>query len=146
MKNTFRPLFLLAIIVWMFAALGIALTPASAADAEEEAPDDGVPEHYYVKLDAITVTLFGTDTVDGLYTVAPTLEIAEADQRQTVLDKRSKLRDAMFTELHNLVARRKSARIPLDAVKAHLRAVARRTLGDDIVVDLYVENVLRKDG
>jgi len=51
----------------------------------------------------------------------------------------------MIMELHALVARRKTKRIPLDAVKAHLRAVARRMLGDEVVVDLYVENVLRKD-
>lgn len=120
-------------------------TGGFAADAEEDAPKD-IPKHFYVKLDAITVTLFSEDAVVGLYTVAPTLEIAEAGQRDLVLEKRSKLRDAMFTELHNLVARRKSARIPLDAVKVHLRAVARRTLGEDVVIDLYVENVLRKDG
>ncbi|MBO6782986.1 MAG: hypothetical protein JJ899_06900 [Alphaproteobacteria bacterium] len=125
----------------------VALAPAGgfAAESEEAAPE-GVPEHFYVRLDAITVTLFDADSVVGLYTVAPTLEIAEAGQRDLVLAKRSKLRDAMFIALHNLVARRKSARIPLDAVKAHLRAVAQRTLGEEVVLDVFVENVLRKDG
>jgi len=104
-----------------------------------------VEEHHYVRLDAISVTLFDEDSVVGLYTVAPTLEIAEEGQRAVVSKNSSRLRDAMIMELHALVARRKTKRIPLDAVKAHLRAVARRMLGDEVVVDLYVENVLRKD-
>jgi len=48
-------------------------------------------------------------------------------------------------ELHALVTWRTTKRIQLDGVKAHLRAVARRMRGDEVVVDLYVENVLRKD-
>ena len=140
MRHTFAA----ALVLSVLAAFAVQ-SPAWAADAEEPAPE-GIPEHFYVQLDAITVTLFEDDRVVGLYTVAPTLEIAEPEHRELVLEKRSKLRDAMFTSLHNLVARRKTARIPLDAVKAHLRSVARRTLGEEVVVDLFVENVLRKDG
>ncbi|MEH6754721.1 MAG: hypothetical protein V7788_11210, partial [Alphaproteobacteria bacterium] len=99
----------------------------------------------YVRLDAITVTLFGDGSVVGLFTVAATLEIAEADQRSLVTAARSRLRDAMIVELHKLLARRKGIEVPLDAVKYRLRNVAQKTLGKDIVVDLFVENVLRKD-
>jgi len=126
--------------------LGLAAMTAPASASEpEEAPSGDVEEHHYVRLDAISVTLFDEKSVVGLYTVAPTLEIAEEGQRAVVSKNSSRLRDAMIMELHALVARRKTKRIPLDAVKAHLRAVARRMLGDDVVVDLYVENVLRKD-
>ena len=92
-----------------------------------------------------TVTLFNEDSVVGLDTIAATLEIAEAGQRSLVLDARSRLRDAMIVELHALVARRKGISIPMDAVKFRLRNVAQRTLGKDVVIDLFVENVLRKD-
>lgn len=128
----------------LLAALVLPPNGARAADAETDVADD-VPVHHYVRLDAITVTLFGENSVDGLYTVLPTLEIADADQRSIVLESNSKLRDAMFVELHKLVSRRKGLAIPLDAVKAHLRSVARRELGEEVVVDLFVENVLRKD-
>lgn len=130
----------------LFAMTGfVAMPKAVLASGAEEAPSGDVEQHFYVRLDAISVTLFDEDSVVGLYTVAPTLEIAEEDQRAVVSKNSSRLRDAMIMELHALVARRKTKRIPLDAVKAHLRAVARRVLGEEVVVDLFVENVLRKD-
>lgn len=125
--------------------IGVSTTPGWAAGEAEKTSNDGVPEHYYVELDHITVTLFDEGTVAGLYTVAATLEIAQADQRGIVLDGRARLRDAMIVELHKLAARRKGVAIPLDAVKFRLRDVAQRTLGKDVVIDLFVENVLRKD-
>ena len=118
---------------------------AYAAGAAEEEDNGDIEEHHYVELDTITVTLFNEDSVVGLYTVAATLEIAEADQCSLVHGARSRLRDAMIVELHTLVARRKGISIPLDAVKFRLRNVAQRTLGKDVVIDLFVENVLRKD-
>ena len=51
----------------------------------------------------------------------------------------------MLRDLHGLVERRKSIEIPLDAVKRRMRNTAIRELGADVVVDLFVENVLRKD-
>lgn len=127
------------------ALIGVAATPVWAAEDAVETDNNGVPQHFYVELDHITVTLFDEGSVVGLYTVAATLEIAEADQRGIVLDGRARLRDAMIVELHKLVARRKGVSIPLDAVKFRLRDVAQRTLGKDVVIDLFVENVLRKD-
>lgn len=104
-----------------------------------------VEEHYYVKLDTITVTLFQGDAVAGLYTAAMTIEIAEADQRSLVSEAKSRLRDAMLRDLHGLVERRKGIEIPLDTVKRRMRETAIRELGTEVVVDLFVENVLRKD-
>jgi len=104
-----------------------------------------VGEHHYVRLDTITVTLFENDAVAGLYTAALTLEIAEADQRSLVSAAKSRLRDAMLRDLHGLVERRKGIDIPLDSVKRRMRSTAIRELGSDVVVDLFVENVLRKD-
>ncbi len=104
-----------------------------------------VGEHHYVRLDTITVTLFEGDAVAGLYTAALTLEIAEADQRSVVSAAKSRLRDAMLRDLHGLVERRKGIDIPLDSVKRRMRSTAIRELGADVVVDLFVENVLRKD-
>jgi flagellar basal body-associated protein FliL len=117
-------------------------------EAEEKAAKEekfAFEEHHYMKLDAITVTLFRDGEVAGLYTAALTLELAQADQRSVVAAAESRLRDAMVRELHALVERRRSADIPLDAVKQHLRAIALRELGPEVVVDLFVENVLRKD-
>lgn len=104
-----------------------------------------VGEHHYVRLNTITVTLFEDDQVAGLYTAALTLEIANADQRSVVYDARSRLRDALFRDLHALVERRKGVEISLDVVKRRMRSTAIRELGADVVVDMYVENVLRKD-
>jgi len=138
--SALRFLFLLTILVG-FAGFGAS---ANAADPPKE-DNSGVPEHHYVRLDTITVTLFGEDSIVGLYTVAATLEIADSDQRSFVNAGKSRLRDAMLVELHKLLARRKGGAIPLDAVKFRLRDVAQRTLGKDVVLDLFVENVLRKD-
>lgn len=142
-KMSFRLKAALVAFVVLFALTGAGESSA-AGDANEE-DTSGVPEHYYVELATITVTLFDKDSVAGLYTVAATLEIAEAEQRAIILDGRARLRDAMIVELHKLVARRKGVSIPLDAVKFRLRDVAQRTFGKDVVIDLFVENVLRKD-
>jgi len=143
MLRTCRPAILTVALI--LALIGSSMTPGWAAGDAEETDNSGIPEHYYVELDHITVTLFDEGSVVGLYTVAATLEIAEADQRNLVLAGRARLRDAMIVELHKLVARRKGVTIPLDAVKFRLRDVAQRTLGKDVVIDLFVENVLRKD-
>ena len=137
------PLLRIIVLATVIVIAGL-MPPAYAADPPKE-DNSGVPEHHYVRLDTITVTLFGEDSVIGLYTVAATLEIANGDQRTLVHAGRSRLRDAMIVELHKLLARRKGVSVPLDAVKYRLRDVAQRTLGKDIVVDLFVENVLRKD-
>lgn len=116
--------------------------------AHETKPKDeklAFREHHYVKLDTITVTLFEGDAVAGLYTAALTLEIASPSQRSAVSAASSRLRDAMIRDLHGLVERRKGIEIPLDSVKRRMRNTAIRELGTDIVVDLFVENVLRKD-
>ena len=76
---------------------------------------------------------------------ARTYPNAEAEQRAVVSAAKSRLRDAMLRDLHALVERRKGIEIPLDSVKRRMRATAIRELGDDVVVDLFVENVLRKD-
>ena len=104
-----------------------------------------VQEHHYVRLDTITVTLFQDDQVAGLYTAALTLEIAEAEQRSLVSAASSRLRDALIRDLHGLVERRKGIEISLDVVKRRMRSTAIRELGTDVVVDMFVENVLRKD-
>ncbi len=104
-----------------------------------------VQEHHYVRLDTITVTLFDDDQVAGLYTAALTLEIAEADQRSLVSAASSRLRDALFRDLHGLLERRKGIEVSLDVVKRHMRSTATHELGADVVVDVFVENVLRKD-
>ncbi|MGB0573068.1 MAG: hypothetical protein ACPGQM_13590 [Alphaproteobacteria bacterium] len=104
-----------------------------------------VEEHHYVRLDTITVTLFEDNQVAGLYTAALTLEIAEADQRSIVSAASSRLRDALFWDLHALVERRKGVEISLDVVKRRMCNAAIRELGADVVVDMFAENVLRKD-
>lgn len=118
---------------------------AETAEEEPVEKEVVVEEHHYVRLDTITVTLFQDDAVAGLYTAAMTIEIAEAEQRAIVSEAKSRLRDAMLRDLHGLVERRKGIEIPLDAVKRRMRATAIRELGDGVVVDLFVENVLRKD-
>lgn len=145
-----KKLLLIAVIL-LLAAGGAAFFFLGMPQGETEVAEKPKPEkfvveeHYYVKLDTITVTLFEDDAVAGLYTAAMTLEIAEAEQRAVVSAAKSRLRDAMLRDLHALVERRKGIEIPLDSVKRRMRATAIRELGDDVVVDLFVENVLRKD-
>ncbi len=119
--------------------------PPEQAEVKPKVEKLVVEEHHYVRLDTITVTLFEDDEVAGLYTAALTLEIAEADHRSIVSAASSRLRDALFRDLHALVERRKGVEISLDAVKRRMRSTAIRELGSDVVVDMYVENVLRKD-
>lgn len=104
-----------------------------------------VHDHRYVRLDTITVNLFQDDQVAGLYTVALTLEVAEAEHRSLVSAASSRLRDAPIRDFHGLVERRKGIEIFLDVVKRRMRSTAIRELGTDVVVDMFVENVLRKD-
>lgn len=142
---------LILVVVLLLGGGGAAffLLGGKTADTEQAAKPKieklVVGEHYYVRLDTITVTLFEDDAVAGLYTAALTLEIADSDQRSLVSAASSRLRDAMLRDLHGLVERRKGIDIPLDSVKRRMRNTAIRELGADVVVDLFVENVLRKD-
>jgi hypothetical protein len=141
---------LILVVVLLIAGGGGAffMLGGKSADVPEPEPRKAekfeVPEHHYVRLDTITVTLFEENAVAGLYTAAMTLEIAELGQREIVSEAKSPLRDAMFCDLHSLVECRKRIDIPLDLLKRRMRAIAICELDAEVVIDLYVENVLRK--
>lgn len=121
---------------------GVAVAAESGAGHGESAGNGPV----YVRLDPITVTIFRDNRPAGIYTTALTLELAAPDQRGLVDSATSRLRDAMLRQLHVLMDReeRRGTAVTIDTLKHAMRAIARRELGDDVVLDLFVHSVLRK--
>lgn len=141
--RSFDRLFGLFLVVVLALAVMAGADRASGAggggDANPDAP-------IYVRLAPISVTIFRNDQPAGLYTAALTLQIARDGQRDIVSAAMSRLRDAMLRQLHVMIEREEKTGSPVKvgAVKDAMRAIARRELGRDVVVDLYVHTVLRK--
>jgi hypothetical protein len=66
--------------------------------------------------------------------------------RTEIVEKRRRLRDAMFRELHAMFEREEytGKKVDVDAVKRRMLLVVRKELGDEMVVDLFVRTLLRK--
>lgn len=129
---------LLAVLV-VSVLVALSVLPARAAGGGGDGP-------VYVQLDPITVTIFRDDHAAGMYAVAMTLQLADANQRGEVQAAESRLRDAMLRQLHALIENeeRTGMEVTVSTVKRAMRAIARRELGSEVLVDLFVHSVLRK--
>lgn len=133
---------LLAVLV-VSVLVALSVLPARAAGGGGHGGGDGP---VYVQLDPITVTIFRDNHAAGMYAVAMTLQLADANQRGEVQAAGSRLRDAMLRQLHALIENeeRTGTEVTVSTVKRAMRAIARRELGSDVLVDLFVHSVLRK--
>jgi hypothetical protein len=116
-------------------------------EVEEEQGEFSLDEeHIYLELKPITATIFRNDKIAGNFTAAVTLQISRESVRTEIVEKRRRLRDAMFRELHAMFEREEytGRKVDVDAVKQRMLLVVRKELGDDIVVDLFVRTLLRK--
>lgn len=103
-------------------------------------------KHIYVELDPITATIFRNQQPAGVFTAAVTLEIADEDARADIVRSRRQLRDAMFRELHAMFEREEYSgrKVNVDAVKQRMLVISRRELGEDVVLDVFVNTLMRK--
>ena len=103
-------------------------------------------DHIYFRLDPITATIFRDQQPAGVFTAAVTLEVADADARTEIIGFRRQLRDAMFRELHAMFEREEytGRKVDIDAVKRRMLLVARREVGEELVVDVFIETLMRK--
>lgn len=127
-----------------FFVLGDGDTAADDAAAQKAAELD--EPRYYYELPPITATIFRRDEAAGVFTAAVTLEIADEDQRTEIFRARERLRDAMFRELHAMFEREEytGRKVSIDAVKQRMLAVSQRELGSDIVLDVFVNTLMRE--
>lgn len=115
----------------------------------EEEPEQGEfssdEPHLYLELKPITATIFRDEKIAGNFTAAVTLEISRESVRIEIVEKRRRLHDAMFRELHAMFEREEytGRKVDVDAVKQRMLLVVRNELGDDVVVDLFVRTLLR---
>lgn len=115
-----------------------------AESAKKKASLDG--EHIYLRLDPITATIFRNDQPAGTFTAAVTLEIVDESVRTDIVEVRRRLRDSMFRELHAMFEREEytGRKVDVDAVKRRMLVVSRRELGEDVVLDVFVNTLMRK--
>jgi len=74
------------------------------------------------------------------------LEITRESVRTEIVEKRRRLRDSVFRELHAMFEREEftGRKVDVDSVKKRMLLVVRKELGDDMIVDLYVRTLMRK--
>ena len=103
-------------------------------------------KHIYLQLDPITATIFRNQQPAGVFTAAVTLQIADESARTDIVETRRRLRDAMFRELHAMFEREEYSgrKVDVDAVKRRMLVVSRRELGEDVVLDVFVNTLMRK--
>ena len=103
-------------------------------------------QHIYLRLDPITATIFRDQRPAGVFTAAVTLQIADESARTDIVESRRRLRDAMFRELHAMFEREEYSgrKVDVDAVKRRMLVVSRRELGEDVVLDVFVNTLMRK--
>lgn len=146
---------MVAILVGVLLLMGAGLyffkfSPQEPVEVVEEEPEQGEfssdGKHIYLELKPITATIFRDEKIAGNFTAAVTLEITRESVRTEIVEKRRRLHDSMFRELHAMFEREEytGRRVDVDAVKQRMLVVVRRELGDDMVVDLFVRTLLRK--
>lgn len=116
-------------------------------EVEEEQGEFSLDEeHIYLDLRPITATIFRNEKIAGNFTAAVTLQITRESVRTEIVEKRRRLHDSMFKELHAMFEREEytGRKVDVDAVKRRMLLVVRKELGDDMVVDLFVRTLLRK--
>lgn len=147
---------LILVVVLLLAGGGGAFFLLQGGDDQEtaagEAPEGGQGElssdekHIYLKLEPITATIFRNQKAAGAFTAAVTLEIASESVRTDIIEVRRRLRDAMFRELHAMFEREEHTgrKVDVDAVKRRMLVVTRRELGEDVVLDVFVNTLMRR--
>jgi len=116
------------------------------AAADPRDPHAQGDSNYYVEIDPITATIFRGGEAAGVFTAAVTLQIADEDARTEIVQGRRRLRDAMFRELHAMFEREEytGRKVDVEAVKQRMLVVSRRELGDDVVIDVFVNTLMRR--
>jgi hypothetical protein len=81
-----------------------------------------------------------------VFTAAVTLEIVDESVRTEIIALRRQLHDAMFRELHAMFEREEytGRKVSVDAVKQRMLIVSRKELGEDAVIDVFVNTLMRK--
>jgi hypothetical protein len=131
------------ILTLVIVLLLIGVTPAVAA---EKAEPSGSGKNVYLKLPSITATIFRDQLPAGTFTVALTLQIDNESSRTDIIEKRRRLRDAMFRELHAMFEREEytGRKVNVTAIKRRMLVIAQRELGEDVVLDLFVNALSRR--
>jgi hypothetical protein len=127
-------------------AVILLLVGGSPALAAEKADPSANGENVYLKLPPITATIFRDQLPAGTFTVAVTLQIDSEGSRTDIIEKRRRLRDTMFRELHAMFEREEytGRKVNVTAVKRRMLLVAQKQLGKDVVLDLFVNALSRR--
>lgn len=131
-------IFTLAIVLLLIGG-----TPAVAAEKAEPSTGGG---SVYLKLPSITATIFRDQLPAGTFTVAVTLQIDSERSRTDIIEDRRRLRDTMFRELHAMFEREEytGRKVNVTAIKRRMLVVAQRELGEDVVIDVFVNALSRR--
>ncbi len=102
-------------------------------------------DHTYIRLRPFTVTVFRNDNPVGTFSASLVLEIAAEGVRDEYTQRQDRLRDIMFREIHAMVEREQITGrvIDVDQLKQRMRAIVVAELSEEVVVDIYVNAILR---
>ena len=111
------------------------------AGAEPEV--EPAPSSQFVKIDPITLPMIRQNQVTRFVTFVITLEMPVADGALQVSLVKRQLMDALFTELHSLLAMKLVHKQGLDSplVKQRIMTVSQRVLGKDKVTAVLIQGV-----
>jgi len=105
------------------------------------------PEPVYITVDPpLVISLIQESEVTHHITMQITLLLSDDLDAGMTQQNMARLRDAFFTELHSLFALRmvRNAGYESDLVKARLQAICDRLLGKDIVGDIILRELERR--
>ena len=104
------------------------------------------PSSQFVKIDPITLPMIRQNQVTRFVTFVITLEMPVADGALQVSLVKRQLMDALFTELHSLLAMKLVTKQGLDSplVKQRIMTVSRRVLGKDKVTAVLIQGVTQQ--
>ena len=112
-------------------------------EAEAEPEIEPAPSSQFVKIDPITLPMIRQNQVTRFVTFVITLEMPIADGALQVSLVKRQLMDALFTELHSLLAMQMVLKQGLDSplVKQRIMKVSQRILGKDKVTAVLIQGV-----
>ena len=114
--------------------------------AEAEAAVEEAPRPQFVKMSPIILPLIQQNQVTRFVTILVTLEMTDNDAAIQVALVRPKLEDALFTELHSLLAMKMVHDQGLDSplVKRRLMRASQKILGEENVTAVLIQGVAQQ--
>jgi hypothetical protein len=123
----------------------VAADQGSGGGEDAEAATDSGEDGHYIQVDALTAPVIVRQRVRHHILLTLSIEVPRVSDKNQVARVMPRLRDAMLRDLYAapIVREEDSGHLDLESLRERMLAVARQTVGTDIIKDVLVVRAMR---